>query len=115
MLYQSGESNHVTGGMRPSAIAFIPRDTFGRPYPYCRSQPCLPAHGSVGSAMSDAVARITCTASAAVNGLEISCCAAACFPSASSSAATPPTVGVDVDVVPPMVAAENMLCVPHEV
>lgn len=66
-------------------------------------------------ATSDAVLRTTWIASALLSGRPICPFLAASLPYASTSAITPPTVGVDSEVVPPPVAAENTLCVPQEV
>src|SRR4051794_21091812 len=111
---QSGFLIHPTGGTSPFETASIALCTFGRPYPYCRSHPGLAGHGSFASpGESDAVARTTCTASAFVSGRAILPCSAAVFPYASTIAITPPTVGVDSLVEPPVVDAVNTLCVPQ--
>src|SRR5215216_2237051 len=71
------------------------------------------AHGFF--ATSDEVARTTWIASSGESGRLIFPWFAAFFPYARTMAITPPTVGEDSDVVPPCVAALNMLCVPHDV
>ena len=57
--------------------------------------------------MREAVARTTWIASGPVRPIG--------RPKESTSPITPATVGVDSEVVPPCVATENMLCVPHDV
>src|SRR3954447_9712207 len=104
--------------MFPFDTACIALKTFGRPYPYCMSHPGLAgqqfgAHGFC--ATSEAVARTTWIASSGDSGRLIFPSFAACFPYATTIAMSPPIVGTDSEVVPPCVAALNMLCVPHDV
>jgi hypothetical protein len=62
-----------------------------------------------------AVSRSTCTASGPVSFPWMRCFFAASRPHDINSPTTPAVVGVDSEVVPPVVATENIACGPHDV